>query len=94
MDWYKIRITREDQLRGKTEQLVGEIRELFRLLDGDPALAVYSATVNDQAVDLYFSPAAAALAGKIIHHHWGIPCDPPPTGAKHLFGSPAVVNVP
>jgi hypothetical protein len=92
MEWYRIRIRTEKMLRGKTEQLVGEIQTLFRLLDPDPERAVYSSRVNDQVVDVYFTPAAADVCMKIIHRYWGAPSLPPPPTAQLIFGSPGSPN--
>jgi len=94
MNWYSIRITRDDQLRGKADRLVGEIQDLFRLLDADPSRAVYSSPVNDQTVNLYFSPTAAACAMDIILKYWGAESAAPPSTAKLVFGSSEALTQP
>jgi len=88
--WYKMRLTKAEALQGKSERLIGELRDLLRSIGPDPAIAVYSSQVKDQVVDIYFSPAAVTAAMGIIHRYWGSPSEPPPPTATLILGSSAV----
>ena len=94
MDWYSIRITKEESLQVKADRLFGEVRDLLRGVETHPTMAVYSSIVNDQAVDVYFSPEVATLAMGIIHRYWGCQSTAPPLTAKLLLGSPTALTSP
>ncbi len=79
MKWRKIFLSRDQILAGTQMQIVFQASDIFKKAGAPADAALFTSTVpnKDHGVEMYFSPAATALAADLIDKHGGVACDPP-----------------
>src|SRR5688572_7794101 len=93
MQWMKVNLSQDDVASGKIMQIQEAFAAIFISAGGPPEAAMFGRSRVDAALlgdgfdadadgdngyqTLYFSPAAAQLAQKLIFQYGGILCDQP-----------------
>jgi len=77
MSWKRVTLTNQDIMASKHMRLQDEFAKIF-MLKGAPAAAVmYGAMKVRDRGNYYFTPAAAAFAGNLLHSYGAVDCEEP-----------------
>jgi hypothetical protein len=75
--WFKIALSPEQVAAWHVSRLEDAFEALFVAAASPAGAALFSMARDDNGEDLYFTPAAAALARQLLRANGGNPSDPP-----------------
>jgi hypothetical protein len=86
--WFKVTVPFEEAgVAGTAKKLQDAFYVLFVMNGSPPNAAIFGLRSDNQYhYCVYFSPGAARIAGSVIEHYSGVPCERPPRNAALLVG--------
>ena len=91
MLWHKLTLNRDQLEAGEKGRVVDAFRQSHSGAGSPRDAALMENILADEtgAIDTHFSPAAAAIAQRIIDRFAGIPCNPPPRPQAEVLHGPS-----
>ena len=77
MPWHKIHLSLDDITAGKQIRIQEEFEALFIAVHGPKDMALFSGPLDDEGLEMFFSPQAARFAKGLIDKYGGEECEQP-----------------